>query len=157
MEKTGGKVQMATMNMIDDDGWFRPLASQEGCSFFAEDGQTVTINQPGCVTALETLKKMKDAGILANGDWGAQIQNIKASTVATAFFGGWYEGTIRSNAPDQSGKWGVYPDAGRPERRACGQLGRLIARDPEHLGEPGGGVGLSSNTRWRPCRGRCRC
>jgi len=23
-------------------------------------------------------------------------------------FGAWYEGTIRSNAPDQSGKWGVY-------------------------------------------------
>ena len=107
MEATGGKVQMATMNMIDDDGWFRPLASQEGCAFFAEDGQTVTINQPGCVTALETMKKMKDAGILANGDWGGQIQNIKAGTVATAFYGGWYEGTIRSNAPDQSGKWGV--------------------------------------------------
>jgi lactose/L-arabinose transport system substrate-binding protein len=104
---TGGKVQMATMNMIDDDGWFRPLASQEGCAYFSADAQKVTINQPGCVTALDTLKKMKDAGILANGDWGGQIQNIKSSVVATAFYGGWYEGTVRSNTPEQSGKWGV--------------------------------------------------
>jgi lactose/L-arabinose transport system substrate-binding protein len=107
MEATGGKVQMASMNMIDEDGWFRPLASQEGCAYFSEDGLTITINQPGCVTALETMKKMKDAGILANADWGGQIQNIKANVVATAFYGGWYEGTIRSNAPEQAGKWGV--------------------------------------------------
>ena len=128
LEATGGKVQMATMNMIDDDGWFRPLASQEGCAFFSEDGQTVTINQPGCVTALETLKKMKDAGILANGDWGGQIQNIKASTVATAFYGGWYEGTIRSNAPDQSGKWGITPmPAGPSGVRAANWGGSSLA------------------------------
>ncbi len=38
MDATGGKVKMATMNMIDDDGWFRPLANQEGCSYFAKDG-----------------------------------------------------------------------------------------------------------------------
>ncbi len=127
-EATGGKVQMATMNMIDDDGWFRPLASQEGCAFFSEDGQTVTINQPGCVTALETMKKMKDAGILANGDWGGQIQNIKAGTVATAFYGGWYEGTIRSNAPDQSGKWGVIPmPAGPAGVRAANWGGSSLA------------------------------
>lgn len=103
---TGAK--MATMNMQDDDGWFRPLANQEGCSYFSDDGTKVTINQKGCVDALETMKKMRDAGVLANGDWGGQIQNIKSSAVATAFFGGWYEGTIRSNAPEQSGQWGIY-------------------------------------------------
>jgi len=50
---------------------------------------------------------MMDAGVLAVGGWNDQIQNIKAGTVASALYGGWYEGTIRSNAPEESGKWGV--------------------------------------------------
>jgi lactose/L-arabinose transport system substrate-binding protein len=102
---TGAK--MATIDSAGDDGWFRTLANQQACSYFDNKGESVTINQPGCVNALETIKKMIDAGILAVGDWNAQIQNIKASTVASALYGGWYEGTIRSNAPEESGKWGV--------------------------------------------------
>ena len=102
---TGAK--MATIDTAGDDGWFRTLANQENCSYFDNTGQTVTINQKGCVDALEIIKKLLDAGVLAVGDWGAQIQNIKASTVAGALYGGWYEGTIRSNAPEESGKWGV--------------------------------------------------
>lgn len=103
---TGAK--MATMDTLDDDGWFRPIANQEGCSYFNNEGTAVTINQKGCVDALEIMKKMNDAGVLLNADWGGQIQNIKSSAQASAFFGGWYEGTIRSNAPEQSGQWGVY-------------------------------------------------
>ncbi|MEX0853217.1 MAG: extracellular solute-binding protein [Bauldia sp.] len=105
---TNGEVKMVTIDM-NEDGWFRALANQESCSYFTNDGEAVAINQPGCVVALEMIKKMIDAGIVANGDWGGQIQNIKTNSVASAYFGGWYEGTIRSNAPEQSGKWGMYP------------------------------------------------
>lgn len=104
---TGAKA--GTINMTDDDAWFRMLANQQGCSYFDEKGEAITVNQPGCVNALETMKKLWDAGLLAVGDWGQQIQNVKAGTVAGALYGGWYEGTIRSNAPEQSGKWGMYP------------------------------------------------
>src|SRR5581483_1676294 len=106
---TSGAVKMATIDTAGDDGWFRTLANQQGCSYFDTKGEHITINQPGCVNALETVKKMVDAGILAQGGWDPQIQNVKTGAVATAFFGGWYEGTIRSNAPELSGKWGVYP------------------------------------------------
>jgi lactose/L-arabinose transport system substrate-binding protein len=106
---TDGKVKMVTMDTAADDGWFRALANQEGCSYFTNDGQSVAINQPGCVKALELIKKMIDAGIVAFGDWGVQIQNVKTGAVASSYFGGWYEGTIRSNAPELSGKWGMYP------------------------------------------------
>jgi lactose/L-arabinose transport system substrate-binding protein len=109
LEATGGKVKMVSMDLAGDDGWFRALANQEACSYFDNAGETVTINQPGCVKALEMIKKMIDAGIVALGDWGAQIQNVKTGATASAYFGGWYEGTIRSNAPELSGKWGVYP------------------------------------------------
>lgn len=105
---TDGKVKMGTINLSDDDAWFRPLANQQGCSYFDAAGETITVNQPGCVNALEILKKLNDAGLLALGDWGAQIQYVKTGAVAGSLYGGWYEGTIRSNAPELEGKWGVY-------------------------------------------------
>lgn len=106
---TGGKVKMGTIDVGADDAWFRMLANEQGCSYFDAKGETITVNQPGCVNALETIKKLWDAGLLAVGDWGQQIQNVKAGAVAGSLYGGWYEGTIRSNAPELSGKWGVYP------------------------------------------------
>ena len=149
---TDGKVKMGTINLSDDDAWFRPLANQQGCSYFDPEGETITINQPGCVNALEILKKMNDAGLLALGDWGAQIQNVKTGAVAGSLYGGWYEGTIRSNAPELEGKWGVYEMPAATEgRRARGELGRLVAG--HHLGveEQGSRLGL-----YRICAGHQR-
>jgi lactose/L-arabinose transport system substrate-binding protein len=126
---TNGETKMATIDLSGDDGWFRALANEQGCSYFDNTGATVTINQPGCVAALETIKKMVDAGILAVGDWGAQIQNVKTGAVAGAVFGGWYEGTIRSNAPELSGKWGIYemPAAEKGGVRAASWGGSSLA------------------------------
>ena len=106
--KFGNKVKIATIANGQDDEWFRMLANQNGCFYFNNAATQVTIAQPGCVTALSTIKKLNDAGVLATGDWGGQITNIKASKAASAIYGAWYEGTIRTNAPDQKGKWGVY-------------------------------------------------
>ena len=125
-----------------DDGWFRTLANQEGCSYFSNDGKTVTINQKGCVDALEMVKKMMDAGMLAVGDWGEQDPEHQAGTVASAFYGGWYEGTIRSNAPEHSGQVGRLPDAGWPSGARAAELGRFVARHHLDVEEPGSGLGL---------------
>ncbi|HEX2864935.1 MAG TPA: sugar ABC transporter substrate-binding protein [Deinococcales bacterium] len=108
-DKTGGKVKMGTIANGQDDEWFRMLANQNGCFYFNNQVSAVTVNQPGCVDALDTIKKLYDAKILAVGGWDDQIKYIKAGTVASALFGAWYEGTIRTNAPDQKGKWGVFP------------------------------------------------
>lgn len=91
-----------------DDEWFRMLANQNGCFYFSNDAKSVTVNKPGCVSALETVKKLIDSGVVMQGGWNEQIQAFKAGKVATAMFGGWYEGTIRSNAPELEGKWGVF-------------------------------------------------
>ena len=65
--------------------------------------------QPGCVAALETFKKINEAGLVTAANWDEKIQLNNAGAVATQIYGGWYEGTIRTTAPeDQAGKWGVY-------------------------------------------------
>ena len=108
LEATDGQVRMGTMARGEDDEWWRMLANQNGCFYFDEEGASVTVSQPGCVEALELIGEMFEAGILAVGGWIEQIQLIQASRVASAMFGAWYEGTIRTNAPEQEGLWGVY-------------------------------------------------
>ncbi|RCS25685.1 carbohydrate ABC transporter substrate-binding protein [Phyllobacterium salinisoli] len=91
-----------------DSEWFRMITNEQGCGFFSTDGQSITINQPACVATLEKIKEMKDAGIITAANWEEKAQANKAGAVASQLYGGWYEGTIRSTAPDLAGKWGVY-------------------------------------------------
>lgn len=101
-------VVMTQGDLAGDSEWFRMLANEQGCGYFSLDGESITINQPACVAAMEKVKEMVDAGIIGAADWGGKIAANNAGTVATQMYGGWYEGTIRSESPDLAGKWGVY-------------------------------------------------
>ena len=105
-EATGAK--MLWFDFTDDGVW-RQLANQNGCFYFDDAGETVTANQPGCVDAMETMKKLYDANVVSIIGWDGAIQAIKNDSLAGAVFGAWYVGTIQSNAPEQEGNWGVYP------------------------------------------------
>ena len=105
-EATGAKMLWFDFS---DDGVWRQLANQNGCFYFDDAGETITANQPGCVAAMDTMKKLYDAEVVEIVDWNGAIQAIKGDTLAGAVFGGWYVGTIQGNAPEQEGNWGVYP------------------------------------------------
>lgn len=103
------KVVMTQADLNGDTEWFRMIANEQGCGYFSGDAQSITVNQPNCVAALEAIKQIYDAGLMTAANWDQKIQSNNSGTVATQMYGGWYEGTIRSTAPaDQSGKWGVY-------------------------------------------------
>lgn len=101
-------VSMTNADLNGDDEFFRMISNEQGCAYFADDGESITINQPGCVGAMAKIKEMVDAGLVTAADWGGKITNNTAGTVATQMYGGWYEGTVRTESPDESGKWGVY-------------------------------------------------
>ncbi|HEY8356551.1 MAG TPA: ABC transporter substrate-binding protein, partial [Ramlibacter sp.] len=101
-------VVMGQADFNGDSEWFRMLSNEQGCGYFAPDGTSITINQPGCVLALTKIKEMKDAGTLSSANWDGKIQANQAGTVASQLFGAWYEGTIRTSDPEGLGKWGVY-------------------------------------------------
>lgn len=107
MEANPGTV-MTQADFNGDSEWFRMIANEQGCGYFSTDGQSITINQPACVATLEKLRQMKDAGIITAAIWDEKIQSSVGGKAATQMYGGWYEGSIRSNAPDLAGKWGVY-------------------------------------------------
>ena len=99
---------MTQADINGDTEFFRMISNEQGCGYFASDGQSITVNQPACVAALEVVKKLKDNGLLIAGTWDEKIQANTGGKVATQMYGGWYEGTIRSTSPDLAGKWGVY-------------------------------------------------
>ncbi len=101
-------VSMTQADINGDTEFFRMISNEQGCGYFSSDGQSITVNQPACVAALEVVKKLKDNGLLIAGTWDEKIQANTGGKVATQMYGGWYEGTIRSTSPDLSGKWGVY-------------------------------------------------
>lgn len=102
-------VTMTRADLNGDTEWVRMIGNEQGCGYFSDDGSAITVNQPGCVAALEKVKEMVDAGIMTAADWDEKIQANNAGTVASQMYGGWYEGTIRSTVPeDQHGLWGVY-------------------------------------------------
>ena len=101
-------VVMSQADLNGDSEFFRMIGNEQGCSYFSADGTQITINQPSCVTTLDMVKKLKESGTISAANWDEKIQSNGAGKVATQMYGGWYEGTVRSNAPDQAGKWGVY-------------------------------------------------
>ena len=125
-------VVMTQGDLAGDSEWFRMLANEQGCGYFALDGGSITINQPACVAAMEKVKEMVDAGIIGSADWGGKIAANNAGTVATQMYGGWYEGTVRSESPDLTGKWGVY------------QMPSLTADGPRAANLGGSSLAISS-------------
>jgi lactose/L-arabinose transport system substrate-binding protein len=108
MEANPGVV-MTQGDLNGDTEWFRMLANEQGCSYYSGDAASITVNGPACVAALEKVKEMVDAGLMTAANWDEKIQSNNAGSVASQLYGAWYEGTIRTNVPeDQSGKWGVY-------------------------------------------------
>ncbi|WP_299723534.1 ABC transporter substrate-binding protein [Devosia sp.] len=122
-------VVMTQGNLNGDSEWFNMIANEQGCGYFSPDGQSISITQPGCVAALDALKSMVDAGVLTAAAWDEKLQSIKAGTVASQVYGGWYEGGIRSAAPEQSGEWGVYemPSLTADGRHAANLGGSALA------------------------------
>ena len=99
---------MSQADLNGDDEFMRMIGNEQGCNYFSDDGSEITINQPACVSTLDTIKKLKDTGTISAAKWDEKIQSVVAGKVATQMYGGWYEGTLRTNAPDLAGKWGVY-------------------------------------------------
>lgn len=102
-------VVMTQATINSDVEFFEMIGNENGCTYFSQDGNAITMASPECAQALDTIKDMYDAGILTAADWGGKLQAAAAGIVATHMFGGWYEGSLRANVPeDQAGNWGVY-------------------------------------------------
>lgn len=136
VEAANPGVVMAQADLNGDSEWFRMIANEQGCGYFSADGGSITISRPACVATLEKIKAMTDAGIITAANWDEKIQADSAGKVATQMYGAWFEGSVRTNAPDQSGKWGVYlmpsMTADGPHAANLGGSSLAIAANSKH-------------------------
>ena len=81
--------------------------SRELYKFFDKDGNT-QVDSEASIQAMETCKKMYDAGItFNNSSWDDMVAGMGADKFACIADAVWMVGSIKEAAPDQSGKWAV--------------------------------------------------
>ncbi|MDR4889964.1 sugar ABC transporter substrate-binding protein [Fredinandcohnia sp. QZ13] len=112
--EAGGKVKEATgkaMLSFDqaDANQYTIMLNQQGEGYFDENNN-LTVGSEASVNALEVLKGLheKDALLGVTG-WDAWVTSIANSDTASVIAGGWLVGTIKQQALDTEGNWGLMP------------------------------------------------
>ncbi|MGW7484806.1 ABC transporter substrate-binding protein [Nonomuraea muscovyensis] len=109
-EKTG--VQLLGIDkpasQADSANLFQMLLQLQDSFYFDMQGN-ITLDTPQAVTALTIIKRLNDAGLVADmaGGWNTMITSIKSGSVAVQSMPTWFGGIIEESAPDQKGKWKV--------------------------------------------------
>lgn len=105
-EKTG--TSMVAIDKAKDDAIYRMMLNQQGSYYFTEEGE-IAVNSKASKNAFEVLKKLNEEELALNVDgWNGTVAATINGEIASVPFGVWYTGTITDQAPDLSGKWGVY-------------------------------------------------
>ncbi|MFF5209043.1 ABC transporter substrate-binding protein [Streptosporangium sp. NPDC000396] len=109
-EKTG--VQLIGIDKpatVGDSANFFQMLLQLQDSFYFDMQGNVTLDSPQAVTAMTIIKKLNDAGLIADtaGGWNAMISSIKKGTVAVQSMPTWFGGIIEETVPGEKGKWKV--------------------------------------------------
>ncbi len=111
----GEKVKAATgkgminVDVSGSDSIWAELMQQQGASYFDADGK-ITVNGPEAVKAMTLLKTLYDKGLIDNQQgWDARVSAATKGSSATQATGVWWYGTLTSEMPELSGKFGVTP------------------------------------------------
>ncbi|MEU0571366.1 sugar ABC transporter substrate-binding protein [Nonomuraea sp. NPDC005983] len=105
-EKTGAYLIGLKASVVDMD-FFQALLQQQGAFYF--DGQgNVTLNAAPAVQAMSLIKKMNDAGIVADiSGEGTWKQLVSAGKLAVLPWPAWAVSYLEEDRADQKGKWRV--------------------------------------------------
>lgn len=91
------------------DTFYRLLLSELGSFYFDEQGQLL-LNSQASIDAMTMMKKIYDAGITIDyNGWDEYVQLIATEKVATVPEAVWMIGSIKDEAQQTAGKWGVLP------------------------------------------------
>jgi lactose/L-arabinose transport system substrate-binding protein len=109
--KLGGKVKMTTFDATSTDypTWWQILLHQQGGTLYNDKGE-IKFTSEASIKAMNMLKKFKDEDIVFNTPtWDDRVRAVVNGSTATVIYPVWYAGTLRTQAKDQKGKWGVMP------------------------------------------------
>jgi len=88
-------------------GPFYAMLQQQGQGIFDDQGK-IGITSPAAIKALTLIKEMNEKGLLKNvTGWDAQVTSAKSGDSAVDPNAVWWIGTLSSEMPELSGKFGV--------------------------------------------------
>lgn len=109
--KLGDKVKMTTMDITGTDypTWWQIMLNQQGGTFYNDKGE-IKFTSDASIKAMDMVLKMKNEGIVFNTPtWDDRVRAVVNGNTATVIYPVWYAGTLRHQASDQKGKWGLFP------------------------------------------------
>jgi lactose/L-arabinose transport system substrate-binding protein len=105
-------VKMVALDLTGTDtspDVYNILFNQQGGAFY-NDKKEIHLAQDASYNAINTIKKFKDENIALNAPtWDDRVRAVVNGKTASMIYPIWYAGTIRHQAEDQKGKWGVIP------------------------------------------------
>jgi lactose/L-arabinose transport system substrate-binding protein len=103
-------VNMTTMDIgVDAFDPYSIFMNQQSGDFYSKNGE-VDLTHKASYDAINLVKRFKDEGITLNSPtWDDRVRAVTSGKTATIINPVWYAGTIRHQAKDQQGKWGIMP------------------------------------------------
>ncbi|PPA69634.1 ABC transporter substrate-binding protein [Jeotgalibacillus proteolyticus] len=104
-------VKMSSHSLTNDDiaETYRMLMNQLGGQYYDENGNIQLVREEN-IQAMDMFKKMVDADLFLQAPtWDDRIRAFSNNQIATVLFPVWYAGTIKTQASDQQGLWGLMP------------------------------------------------
>ncbi|KHF39579.1 ABC transporter substrate-binding protein [Halalkalibacter okhensis] len=104
-------VKMSAHSLTNDDiaETYRMLMNQLGGEYYDENGNIQIVREEN-IQAMQMFKNFVDADLYVQAPtWDDRIRAFANDQIATVLFPVWYAGTIKTQAEDQEGKWGIMP------------------------------------------------
>jgi lactose/L-arabinose transport system substrate-binding protein len=111
IQSANDNVSMLALGMSSKDiaEVYRMLMNQLGAQYYDKDGNIQFATEEN-VQAIEMFKKIVDAGLVVDAPtWDDRIRAFANNKIAAAIYPVWYAGTIKTQAENQKGKWGLMP------------------------------------------------
>lgn len=111
IQEANNGVKMLALGLSSDDvaELYRILMNELGAQYYDKEGNIQFATEKN-IQAIEMYKKIVDAGIVKDAPtWDDRIREFVNNNVATTIYPVWYAGTIKTQAANQKGKWGIMP------------------------------------------------
>lgn len=104
-------VKMLALGLSSDDiaDMYRMLMNELGAQYYDKDGKIKFVTKEN-IKAIQMYKRLVDEGLVMDAPtWDDRIRAFVNNKVAAIVYPVWYAGTIKTQAADQKGLWGLMP------------------------------------------------
>lgn len=131
-------VKMTTFSLTSNETYdfWQMIANQLGGRFYDEQGKIDFTNEAN-IKAMKLVKELKEKDLVVDSpSWNDRVRAVVNGETATIVYPIWWAGTVKTQAADQAGKWGIMPlpafTEGGPNQANLGGSVFAVTTQSEH-------------------------